>query len=124
MANYNMELGDDTIQSDDIDDRIEELEDEATEGKLSSSDAKELKMWKEVKDDAEGYGWEHGVTLIEEYYFKTTYAEEFVRDTAEHPEMFDTLPFTKIDWEAVAHELAWDYNQVDIGKYTYLFLSA
>jgi len=128
---------DDTINSRDVLERIEELEEErqplldaleeaeagddaaATDAAQkalaeydSSGDGAELSALKALAEDAEGYAddWRHGATLIRDSYFP-----EYARELAEEIGAIDRnakWPLAHIDWEAAAEELKQDYTCV------------
>lgn len=120
------------IDSRDIKDRIEELEDEITDLKeqyeddedLQEEDEYLLELEEELKElkgvyDEIGDEAQYGVTLIREDYFQE-YAQEFAEDVgATNKEC--NWPYTCIDWEQAAEELAMDYSSIDINGVAYLY---
>lgn len=80
----------------------------------------ELKLLQELKEQGESFpDWEYGTALINEYYFRE-YAEEEARDI--YP-IENCWPYTCIDWEQVAEELAMDYSTIEAGGYTFYIRS-
>lgn len=137
---------DDVIDSRDIIERIEELEEEreALTAAIEEADgacteeievaelvAKEaLQTWddyngaelaalRSLASQAEGYAddWRHGATLIRDSYFET-YAQELADDIGA-VDRNATWPQTCIDWEQAARELQMDYTSVEFGGITY-----
>ena len=139
MANE-IASSDDLIDSRDATVRIDELEDERqglvdaideAETKDEKKSAKEevkdfdescegeeLVFLKELKEETENYGWEYGITFINEDYF-----EDYARQTAEDccEGNFDSWPNTCIDWEQAGEELKQDYTTVDIQGQTFYY---
>jgi hypothetical protein len=126
----------DIIDSRDIIDRIDELEDEL-EGLGSEGDCEkqglldewqELKALKELSDQgqSESSDWIHGETLIRRSYF-VDYTEELINDCYEMPKQMHSgdWPFRHmtIDYEAAAKELEQDYSSIDFDGVEYLIRS-
>lgn len=140
MQNWN--IGDDLLDTRDIEDRIDDLEAceadyeellteytptksiaEAT--KLAMDEAgwdfderHELIMLREFRAELEGYcDWRHGETLIHEDFFEH-YAEELATDigavSSDH-----NWPLQHIDWKAAAEDLKQDYTNADMDGSTY-----
>jgi hypothetical protein len=86
---------------------------------MDEDEAEELRTLKALRDDCEGYGWEHGVTLIRESNF-TEYAEELAEELSLIPENA-AWPANCIDWEKAARELRVDYTETEFDGVTYLF---
>lgn len=115
-------LGDDIIDSRDVETRIAELEAQDSEDDGSGLDEwerEELVQLSELRDDARDYSadWQYGATLILDAYFED-YARQFAEDIGaindEHG-----WPMDYIDWERAADALKMDYSRVDVGDYTY-----
>lgn len=143
----NITLGDNTLDSRDIEERIKELEEslreELEEQELSdalldanyeanedeeifidnnASDLEELRNWKNLRDELKPYcEWDHGATLINEDYFPT-YAEEFASDIGAI-DRNASWPLNHINWEAAANELKEDYTPAEVDGNTYLVLT-
>ena len=107
---------DDMIDSRDIIERIEELEnmslDEDGNG-LDEDETKELEILYALQKEGEDYSsdWEYGETLIRDTYF-TDYAMEMAYDIgAVDPKA--NWPANCIDWEQAARELQMDYSIID-----------
>ena len=126
----------DIIDSRDIIDRIEELEDQL-EGLGSGGDCEkqglldewqELKALKELADQgqSESSDWIHGETLIRRSYF-VDYTEELINDCYDMPKQMHSgdWPFRHItiDYEAAAKELEQDYASIDFDGVEYLIRS-
>ena len=107
---------DETIDSRDIIERIEELE--GNQDSLTNDEAEELAILLELQQEAKGADdWEHGVTLIRETYF-TDYCKEMLEDCGEIPR---GLPwYIAIDWDETADNIRQDYWEVDYDGVTYL----
>jgi hypothetical protein len=129
---------DDVIDSRDVIERIEELEEQLAA--LSEEDrAKdkahptaattqvsdeyhdlhcELTTLKALAEEAEGYApdWRHGASLIRDSYFKD-YAEELIKDIGDLPR---ELPhYIAIDWKKTAENIKVDYTSVEYDGVTY-----
>lgn len=95
--------GMDTIDSRDIIERVDELENMVEFDRLDEEDAEELAKLKEFAAEVEDYcsDWVYGEILVRDSYF-----EEYARDLAEG---LGTIPkglgwpACHIDWEAAAH---------------------
>lgn len=134
----------DTIDSRDVIERIEELQDErqpladaleeaeagddaaataAAESALEEWDASaegdELKALQALADEAEGYcdDWRHGAQLIRDSHF-ATYAQELAEEIGAI-DRNAKWPLAHIDWEAAAEELKQDYTCIDFGGVDY-----
>lgn len=137
---HEISLMDDILDSRDIEKRIEELEsDEATaaladlivsNGEITDEDetngdyddACELAIWRNLRKECEGYGWEYGIGFIREDYFET-----YAQDLAEDIGVIDrnaNWPLTHIDWESAARDLLVDYTSVEVDGATYYFREA
>lgn len=131
----------DVIDSREIIDRIEYLEDERTtlSDRLDNADTdqetqaaqtalnewdesdegQELQALKSIQDEAKGYSdWKYGVTLIRDSYFQT-YTKELASDISDYNPNKVSWPFTCIDWENAADELKQDYTSVDFDGVEY-----
>lgn len=126
----------DLIDSRDIVERIEELQNDIVNkkddievlGDLSSQSdelqdeieeiEKELKPLVDFAEEAENYSdsWNCGATLIHDSYF-TDYAQQLAEDIG----AIDTnnWPAGHIDWESAADTLKMDYGTVDFNGETY-----
>lgn len=107
-----MQIGDDILDTRDIDDRIEELEE-------LEEEVEELIQLKELRSDLADYcDWDHGETLIHESH-QIEYAQQLADDIgAINPT--PNWPNNHIDWEAAAEELfTHDYISSEIGRHTY-----
>lgn len=133
---------DDVIDSRDIIERIQELQDERDAFVMDAADpqgnewpdnwtdakewaeqnpdvAQELAALMDLQDEASGYSddWEGGSTLIRDSYFEK-YAQELANDIGSAS---NDLPWPQscIDWEMAARELQQDYTSVDFDGVTY-----
>jgi hypothetical protein len=116
------EIGDDTLDSRDIEARIAELEttleevtgDEAIEAadELASLDAFRAEACNATDE------WRYGAIFIHERYF-TEYAEELASDITSYDPRNAAWPFTHIDWDSAAEALKMDYTEVDFAGHTY-----
>ena len=104
----------DIIDSRDVIERIDELEDS-----LDSDEAAELAALKALAEEASDYApdWEYGETLIRDSYFKD-YAQELAEDCCDMP-ADAAWPFRCIDWAQAARELQMDYTAVEFDGVTY-----
>ncbi len=131
---------DDVIDSRDVIERIEELEDERQElydvlndivGEESPAEAeKNLAEWEEeYKGELEvlqklamevggSPDWTHGAQLINEAHF-IEYCEELCKDVGEIPPELPWYIANHIDWESVAEEIKIDYTEVDFDGESY-----
>lgn len=134
---YEISNSDDTINSRDIIERIEDLEDILSDddgnlptlSDLASDDSRrveleELEELRKLAKQAEvSPDWNHGETLIRETYF-TDYIMNVVEDCYEMPEALNSgnWPWRhlEMDWEAAAEEAKSDYLEVDFSGVTYL----
>lgn len=114
---------DDVIDSRDVIERIEELEDQFAdledEGEdKTPEDVEELVALKALAKEAEGSpDWAYGETLIRDSYFQD-YAEELAEDCGMIAEGAN-WPNTCVDWEQAAEELQQDYMSVDFDGVDY-----
>lgn len=106
-----------TINSSEIIDRIEELE--GCE-ELSQAEKDELITLKKIDKYAAGYSqdWEHGVTLIHEGHFLNC-CREFCNDLGMLDEDTSPIITAHIDWDGVAHDMSADYTIIDFDGETY-----
>lgn len=105
-----------TIDSREILERIDELEDD--EGILDEEDKDELTELRDVVEQL-GSEAEYGMTLIREDYFEE-YAEEYAVDIGAIPNDFQ-WPLYCIDWGQAARELKHDYTAVEFEGETYYY---
>jgi hypothetical protein len=133
---------DNVIDSRDVIERIEYLEDELRDLEDAAADAAddsaraaeilaEIDAWKAGEEgqelaslqalaaEAADYAddWQHGATLISLDYWPT-YAQELVEDIGDLPRNIPS--YIVIDWEATAGNLKVDYTEVDFDGATYL----
>jgi hypothetical protein len=104
---------DDTIDSRDIIERIDELTSSRDEDASDEDASDELALLESLQDEIKGYSpdWTHGETLIRDSYF-VEYAEQLAGDTG----AIDSdarWPACHIDWEAAADSLKMDYMSVE-----------
>ena len=101
---------DDIIDSRDIIERIDELENDED---LDDLDKDELKVLQDLAKEGEDYSsdWKYGEALIRDTYFKN-YAMEVAYDFgAINPKA--GWPNTCIDWDQATRELQIDYSIID-----------
>lgn len=140
-------IGDNTIDSRDIESRIDELRDELADTPFADSDhdhdvlkrvqdetpdevkacfenwdedpIEELLGLLEFKEAAEPCTseWSYGATFIRDSYFQT-YAEELA-DEIGAVDRNASWPTSCIDWEQAANELKQDYSTFTVGSLTY-----
>lgn len=127
----------DVIDSRDIIERIEYLEDERENLEIEDSErgnmdnpiwkeweesdeAAELKALLSLQDELEGYcdDWSYGVTLIRDSYF-TEYTEELCKEIGDIPSNLPWYIADHIDWQGVAEDLKVDYTSAEFDGVTY-----
>lgn len=103
------------------------LDSQWRESEETEEEAEELRALEAFLSDMAGNGgdeeWEghwYPVTLIRESYFET-YAEELAEDIGAINRDL-SWPYTCIDWEKAARELAWDYSSAECQGITYMYL--
>lgn len=147
MSTRDVSNSEDIVDSRDIIERIEELEEKKSEFILNESwinedespswgdiaeknaeaeskwdeteEGEELKALLNVQEQAEGYAsdWKYGESLIRDSYFKE-YAEQLAEDIgAINPKA--AWPNNCIDWDKAADELQQDYTSIDWDGVTY-----
>ena len=107
---------DDIIDSRDVEERIEELQDEEN---LDNDEQQELDALIALRDEAKDYScdWQYGEQLIRDTYFKD-YCIELASDLSENAHQ-EHWPYTCIDWDQAARELQFDYNIVEFDGVDY-----
>jgi hypothetical protein len=120
-----LDLTADIIDLRDIIARVEELDPEYSDIKLTDDEAKELAELQAILDDLKGYGgdeqWRgdwYPVTLICDSYF-TDYAREMLHDCGDIPR--DIPHYIEIDWDATARNIRVDYTPTEIDGVTYWY---
>jgi antirestriction protein len=114
----------DTIDSRDVIERIEELRSEREDhgdnwAKENPDDAAELAALESLADEASGYAadWGYGEVLVRDSYFQD-YAQELAEDCGAVD--YDAAwPMNCIDWERAARDLRMDYTAVEFDGVTY-----
>jgi hypothetical protein len=115
MSNV-IESGQDIMDSRDVIARIDELQ---SQDERDEDEEAELKALEEFAEQLSGYGdWAHGETLIRQSYFQE-YAQNLAEDIGAIQRGM-AWPYTCIDWEQAANELAMDYTQAEFDGETYL----
>jgi len=104
----------DTIDTRQIEERIDFLEDTEDEDEKTELDAL-LAFREEIQSITREY--EHGETLIRDSHFQD-YAEQLAEDCDMIPKGL-SWPMTCIDWERAANELKYDYSCADFAGVTY-----
>lgn len=87
---------------------------------ITEEESGELTLLRELAAQGETFrDWAEGVTLVRYSYFKT-YAQEFHEESSDngHSESVQ-WPYTCIDWDQAAHELAMDYTTVEFDEVAY-----
>lgn len=107
-------LGDDILDSRDIEDRIKELE--GTEER-DECEENELKEWLDFREQAGDYEWRYGQVFILDSHF-IEYAQELAEDIGAIGRDLP-WPVCHIDWDAAADALKIDYTAIEVGGYTY-----
>ena len=115
----------DIIDIRDIIARVEELDPEYSDIKLTDDEVKEFAELQAILDDLKGNGgdeqWRsdwYPVTLICDSYF-TDYAREMLHDCGDIPR--DIPHYIEIDWDATARNVRVDYAATDIDGVTYWY---
>lgn len=115
IAKHDISNSDDIIDSRDVIARIEELE---AQPELDEEDSEELCNLQALASEGEAYpDWKDEETLIHEDYFET-YAQDLAQDIGLIKDDA-SWPYTCIDWERAASELAHDYSTIEFGGVTY-----
>ena len=134
----NVDNNQDTIDSRDVIDRINELSNllnDRHEERIEEEGAYDFNIWCEVNkyNDPDVYEylalcrfqreaydyakcWDHGEILIRHTYFKE-YCKELCEDLGEIPK--DIPSYIEIDWDATAENLRVDYTEVDFDGVPY-----
>ena len=120
-----LDLTADIIDLRDIIARVEELDPEYSDIKLTDDEVKEFAELQAILDDLKGYGgdeqWRgdwYPVTLICDSYF-TDYAREMLHDCGDIPR--DIPHYIEIDWDATARNIRVDYTPTEIDGVTYWY---
>lgn len=126
---------DDVIDSREVIERIEELQDERENLEFmddeektleerqaewdESEEGEELKHLKALQDELEDYcpDWRFGVTLIRESYF-TEYCKDLVKEIDALPSLPQYIE-SNINWDGVAEYLQADYTSGEFDDVTY-----
>ena len=112
------------IDSLDIIERIEELEQDINDSRHESTDEEkaEYKALKALAEECERYSsdWTHGETLISRIYW-VEYVQDMLADCGTIPK--DIPWFVEIDWEATARNVESDYSSVYFDGEEYLIRS-
>lgn len=113
-----MDSNSDTIDSREIIERIEELENEGVEQGTPEGDEYEaLKTLAEEGESTYGEEWTYGVTLVRDSYF-ADYARDLAGDLG-YLSNDHGWPFDYINWEEAAEALQIDYMEIDFEGVTY-----
>ncbi len=113
MTNFNT-----ILDSRDIIDRIEELENEET---IPVEDQDEYNTLKQIEEEFSVYGeWDYGATIIPEDQF-VDYITDLIDDCYDLPTQ-DGWPYNRLemDYEAAADDAKVDYCEVHTNEGTYL----
>lgn len=118
---------DETIDSREIIERIEELVGDLEDGHLPEDEREELEALINLRAQCEHVSdWSYGETLIRADYF-VEYIEELIHDCYELPKELTSgaWPYRhiKIDYEAAAEEAKTDYEEVDFDGQSYYIRS-
>lgn len=125
MQTTQLDLTADTIDVRDIIARVEELNPEYSDIKLTDDEAEELAELQAILDRLKGNGgdeqWRgdwYPVTLISERTFED-HVRELLEDCGTIPK--DLPWFVAIDWETTAQHIQGDYTPVEIDGTTYWY---
>jgi hypothetical protein len=125
----NISNGDDIIDSRDVIEKIEQLQEELDGGEETeegfmvngvdmTEEQEELTALLALAEEAEGCAdWHHGEALIRDSHFER-WAREFADDIGAI-DSNASWPQTCIDWKQAAEELQQDYTSVDFDGVTY-----
>jgi len=108
---------DDTIDSRDISERIEQLEDDNDRDDVDQR--VELDTLVTFREDFNSFSWKNGILFIKDSFF-----EEYARNFAEESHRLDCSigwPFHWIDWKAAANELQSFYYPVKLDGVDYWY---
>lgn len=114
-----MYLNAEYINSDDIIERIVELEEESDEhGALSPEDFEELQKLRAIEEECKQYNsdWEYDALLIAESSF-VDYVKDMLTDCGDIPK--DIPQYVAIDWEQTAENIKVNYVPIQIEGSTY-----
>jgi hypothetical protein len=146
-TNTDISNSDDVIDSRNIIERIEELEEQKSEfilnesvfaddnpswGELADAQGEAEKKWDNteegeelealtaLQDELEGYApdWKYGTTLIRDSYFEE-YCKELVKDIGDLPNNLPSYIESNINWDGVADDLKVDYTSAEWDGVTY-----
>lgn len=125
MLTTQVDLSDDTIDVRDIIARVEKLNPEYSDIKLTDDEAEELAALRAILDELKGNGgdekWRgdwYPVTLISERAFED-HARELLEECGTIPR--DLPWYVAIDWETTAQHVQGDYTSIDIDDTTYWY---
>lgn len=125
MQTTQLDLTADNLDVRDIIARVEELDPEYSDIKLTDDEAKELAELQAILDDLKGNGgdeqWRgdwYPVMLISERTFED-HVRELLEDCGTIPK--DLPWFVAIDWETTAQHIQGDYTPVEIDGVTYWY---
>lgn len=113
---------DDVIDSRDLLERLDTLDEGWEAGLLTDDEADERRALTELKAETEGYAgdnWRDGVTFIADLYFEQ-YAEELADDIGAI-DKGARWPVNHIDWKAAADDLRQDYTECEIYGVSYWY---
>lgn len=110
----------DVIDSRDIIERIEELENEIEERGVDTEGLEEINLLRQLAEEGEQYSddWQYGSTLIRESYFED-YMDEMIDDCYSDVINTKDMPY----WMSITYDyvaLKQDYTEVDFDGITYL----
>ena len=131
MQTTTLDLAADIIDVRDIIDRVEQLDPEFSDIKLTDDETKELAKLRSILAELVGYGgdeqWRgdwYPVTLVRDSHFRAYaeqladecgYTDEAARDSEKNPLL------AYIDWEAWARDVRMDYTPIKIDGTTYWY---
>ena len=115
-------ITDPIIDSRDVIDRIEDLEDQLDDTSALADDQDlqdELDIWRLFQQEGDpAEDWAFGVMFIADDHF-VTYAQELAEDIGSVPRDDTAWPFTCIDWEAAAEALQVGYTPITVAGRTF-----
>ena len=109
------------LDSRDLEEELKNFEEEKEDDEENFKNEEELKEIKDLKEECENYGWDYGITFINEHYFEE-YAEELFNECYAH-DIPDNLK-NYIDYKRFSEDLEQDYSSVTFRGEDWLYREA
>jgi len=124
----NVNFGDETLDSLDIDERINELQySEDHNGVADRHLSRELKDWVAFKARVGARAWQHGITFMSDAAFED-HAIAVVFEALGvqlnlrvEKSMMQTFPFNELDWDSAIEHVRQEYNSVLLDGIPYYY---